>query len=92
MRYVVCYDISDDRRREQLSTILLDFGRRIQESVFVADLDEELAGKMQERVKNVLDVALDRLHIFPLCAACSSKAVSMGAAAELPKDQEFYIL
>src|SRR5208337_2396221 len=67
MRYVVCYDITDDRRREHLSTILLDFGRRIQESVFLADLDEELAGKMRERVKNVLDVALDRLHIFPLC-------------------------
>ncbi len=92
MRYIVCYDITDDRRREHLSTILLDFGQRIQESVFVADLDEELAGKMRERVKNVLDVTLDRLQIFPLCAACSSKAVSMGAGAELPKDQEFYIL
>ncbi|MGO8731608.1 MAG: CRISPR-associated endonuclease Cas2, partial [Terriglobia bacterium] len=31
----------------------------MQESVFVADLDEELAGKMRERVKNVLDEALD---------------------------------
>jgi CRISPR-associated protein Cas2 len=92
VRYVVCYDITDDRRREHLSAILLDFGQRIQESVFVADLDEELAGKMQERVKNVLDGTLDRLHIFPLCAACSSKTVSMGAAAELPRDEDFYIL
>ena len=92
MRYIVCYDISDDRRREHLSTILLDFGQRIQESVFVADLGEELAAKLRERVNKVLDVTLDRLHIFPLCAACSSKAVSMGAAADLPKDQEFYVL
>ena len=92
MRYIVCYDITDDRRREHLSTILLDFGRRIQESVFVADLDDELAGKMRERVEKVLDVAFDRLHIFPLCRACSGRAVSLGAAAELPKDQEFYVL
>ena len=92
MRYVVCYDITDDRRRAHLSGILLDFGQRIQESVFVADLNAELAGKMSERVRTVLDVAEDRLHIFPLCAGCSAKAVSVGAAAELPEYKDFYIL
>jgi len=58
----------------------------------MADLDEELAGRMRERVRKVLDVDQDRLHIFPLCAGCSSKAVSMGAAAELPEYKDFYIL
>jgi CRISPR-associated protein Cas2 len=92
VRYVVCYDIADDQRREHVATILLDFGRRVQESVFVADLDGELAGRMRNRLKQVLDLTADRIHIFRLCVECSAKAESIGAGAELPEDQDFYIL
>lgn len=92
MRYVVCYDISDERRREHVSGILLDFGRRIQKSVFLADLDRELAEKMRDRLSDAVDLAFDRVHIFLLCAECSAKAESIGANSELPKDEGFYIL
>jgi CRISPR-associated protein Cas2 len=92
MRYVVCYDIADDRRREHVATIMLDFGRRIQESVFVADLDGELAEKMRNRLKQILDLTADRVHIFRLCLDCSAKAQSIGAGSDLPQDQDFYIL
>ncbi len=92
MRYLVCYDITDDRRREHLAGILLDFGHRIQESVFVADLDDELAGRMRNRVKEVLDFTTDRVHIFVLCANCTLKAESLGATATMPRDEDFYIL
>ena len=33
MLYVVCYDISDDSTRNQMSERLLDFGVRIQEVI-----------------------------------------------------------
>ena len=92
MRYIVCYDIAEDRRREHAAAILLDFGHRIQESVFVADLDEELAAKMRDRLKEAADHLVDRIHIFPTCAACTAKATAVGASAALPKDEEFYIL
>ena len=92
MRYIVCYDIADDRRRDHIAAILLDFGRRIQESVFVADLDGALSVKMRNRVKEVLDMTADRVHVFPTCAECTAKAESVGASAELPEDEDFYIL
>lgn len=43
MRFLVCYDIADDRRRDRMAKALLDYGARIQESVFLAELDDELA-------------------------------------------------
>ena len=46
MRYLICYDIADDRKREHLSKTLLNYGQRIQESVFAADLDEPLAAQL----------------------------------------------
>src|SRR5437660_1753461 len=54
MQYVVCYDIADDGRRSRVSSLLLDFGTRVQESVFVAHLDEDLKERMRERLKRVV--------------------------------------
>ena len=49
MKYVIAYDLADDRRRSRLVSLLLDYGARIQESVFFADLEEDLYVEMMER-------------------------------------------
>lgn len=91
MQYVVCYDIADDRRRERVAAALLDFGTRVQESVFVANLDDELAARLAARVRKLVDEHFDRVHIFEMCAACSGKTRVMGTA-EVVKDREFYVI
>ena len=91
MQYVVCYDIADDARRSRVSQCLLDFGSRVQESVFVANLDEELTSKMLQRLTPLVDVHEDRVHIFVLCAACSARTYVLGTA-EVVEDQGFYII
>jgi hypothetical protein len=40
VQYVICYDLSDAVRRRRVASALPDFGRRVQESVFVAHLDD----------------------------------------------------
>ncbi len=91
MQYVVCYDIADDRRRERLSSALLDYGARVQESVFVANLDDELAAGMMGRIRKLVDESFDRVHVFSLCGACSGRTV-MVATAEMPVEREFYVI
>ena len=91
MQYVICYDIADDARRSRTAHALLDFGTRIQESVFVAHLDEELAGKMMERLGKLMDVDADRIHVFGLCAECERRTKALGTA-ELVEDREFYVI
>jgi CRISPR-associated protein Cas2 len=91
MQYVVCYDIADDGRRNRLASTLLDFGQRVQESVFMANLDEELAAHMLERISKTMDGHWDRVHVFPLCQSCSPKIVVMGTA-ETIRDQDYYII
>jgi CRISPR-associated protein Cas2 len=91
MQSVVCYDIADDRRRDRTARALLDFGPRVQESVFVANLDGELAARMVARVEKLADVHFDRVHIFELCAACSAKTRVLGTA-EIVEDRDFYII
>ncbi len=74
-----------------MAKALLDYGRRVQESVFVAHLDDELHGRMMARVKRLVSVEEDRLHVFALCGMCEGKAVSMGRA-ELPVDPLYVIV
>ena len=91
MQYIVCYDIADDQRRERLSELLLNYGSRIQRSVFLLHLDNELAGRMRRDVERVLEPVEDVAHIFPMCGDCEPKALVVGAGV-LPKDAEYYIL
>ncbi|MBI4902912.1 MAG: CRISPR-associated endonuclease Cas2 [Acidobacteria bacterium] len=91
MQYVVCYDIADDRRREHVATALLDFGKRVQESVFVASLDEELLGRMMGRVERLIEVLEDRVHVFPMCEECVGKVKLMGRG-EMPEERAFYVV
>ena len=91
MQYVICYDVADDHRRARLALALQDFGKRIQESVFVANLDAELAGRMRERAGRWVDERTDRLHVFALCEACVGRTEQVGGGPAAG-DAEFYIL
>jgi CRISPR-associated protein Cas2 len=91
MQYVICYDIADDARRSRVANCLLDFGSRVQESVFIANLDDELSGRMWERLTRLVQAETDRLHVFEMCAACCGKTRALGQA-ELIADREFYII
>ena len=55
--YLVCYDITSDRVRNQIVKTLEGYGRRVQYSVFECDLDEkrykELYGKLLRIMQGV---------------------------------------
>ena len=78
MRYLVAYDVMDDKRRARVVKRLQNFGRRIQFSVFECDLEAVDYLKMCRKVEAVLDFTQDRLHIYPLCTACVGRAVIQG--------------
>ena len=69
----------------------MDYGPRVQESVFVANLDNELAAKMVARLAKLVDDHWDRVHIFKLCGACGAKTRIMGTA-EIVEERVFYII
>ncbi len=91
MQYVVCYDIADDQRRNRVAQALLDFGERVQESVFVATLDEELHARMMDRLVGLIAALEDRVHVFPLCAACAGKVRVLGRS-EMPEERAWYVV
>lgn len=79
MSYVVCYDIGDDKRRSKAARVLLGFGSRVQESVFECELDEARLRRLEDRLLEELELSVDSLRIYRLCAACRRLVMIHGA-------------
>lgn len=91
MRYLVTYDIADHRRRDRLATRLLDFGQRLEESVFLVDAADARLEALRERIGKEISLMEDRVHLVPVCEGCWKRAEAFGLA-ELPGDRRFYVL
>ncbi len=76
---------------QRLSDTLLDFGTRIQESVFQCLLEPELADEMMARVRRTIEENSDKVHIVAVCDGCAGRVVTFGLA-RVASDPEFLII
>jgi CRISPR-associated protein Cas2 len=91
MLYIVSYDISDDKRRLQVAKTLLDFGTRVQYSVFECIMEESSRREMMDRLIRIIVDEEDKIRVYSLCARCESSITVLGSG-EVTKDAEVYIL
>ena len=91
MFYVVCYDVSEDIRREHLSKRLLNFGTRIQDSVFECVLDEDGYARMMYSLQGVKLASDDKVRVYRLCAPCV-QMVHIYGPGDITHDPEFYLV
>lgn len=52
---IVSYDISDDRRRTRVAKLLLDYGDRVQYSVFCCQVNARERVKLESALKQRMD-------------------------------------
>ena len=91
MSVLAAYDVSDDGRRSRIAAILLDYGSRVQESVFWLDIDEELSHRMVQRLRSAMNEEEDVLGLVPVCGRCSTAVKTMGRTKK-PELPEFWVL
>lgn len=83
MLRVVAYDISSPRRLYRVAKICLDYGIRIEKSVFESDLRTDQFEDMWQRLRTVVNEETDYLVAYPICTACESKVVTFGRSRHL---------
>jgi CRISPR-associated protein Cas2 len=91
MKYTIAFDITDDRVRYRAVKILLEYGYRVQKSVFEGILSLESAAECRERLAKIIDAKLDSVRIYPFCGQCESKIAIMGIGRVVEK-KEYIIL
>ena len=80
-RFIVCYDIADDKRRQKVAHILDAYGDRIQGSVFELPVSARPMQECLDAIVEVLDLTRDGLIVYPLCSHCNEKTQYFGTSS-----------
>lgn len=65
-RYLVAYDISDDRRRAGAAKCLQAYGDRVQYSVFVVDIRPARLVRLRAKLERLIDIGADSVLLCDL--------------------------
>ncbi|HVB41440.1 MAG TPA: CRISPR-associated endonuclease Cas2 [Streptosporangiaceae bacterium] len=92
MLYLVTYDIADDRRREDVATLLSGYGPRVQLSVFECTLQSRReAADLRARVRDLIDPVEDQVRLYPLDDRMARGVIVVGART-IEERQDFWII
>ena len=89
MYVVVCYDISDNRRRTRLHELLLGYGNPVQKSVFECQLTQRQLQRLRARAKGYARKQGESIRYYLMCGRCQERTQLDGTPlleAAMPKD------
>jgi len=84
---VVAYDVVDDRRRERVARTLLDFGVRVQYSVFECALTSARRHELVALLRQKIDPVEDTVSFYLLCRPCEGRVLRIGREPPEPDPQ-----
>ena len=79
MKYIVAYDIANDKRRKKLSDLLEGYGVRVNYSVFELELTKTQKERLlyEIELQKLLDVKVDSLRFYHICQNCIPKSFEL---------------
>ncbi|MDR7465648.1 MAG: CRISPR-associated endonuclease Cas2 [Armatimonadota bacterium] len=89
MYVVVCYDISDNRRRTRLHELLLGYGNPVQESVFECQLTQRQLQKLRDSARRYARKPGESIRYYLMCGSCQKRTQADGTPlveAVVPRD------
>jgi CRISPR-associated protein Cas2 len=88
---VVSYDIVDDRKRLRLAKELLNYGKRVQKSVFECRVDERKFLEMKGKIEKIINMEEDSVRYYSLCKKCISN-IEVSGWGTITEDEELIIV
>ena len=77
-KYVVSYDICNQKRLNKAAKIILDYGIRVQKSVYEVELNSAQFTELCRRLSSIIKAEEDGVKLFKLCEVCTNKRISIG--------------
>lgn len=91
MNMIVAYDIADEKRLNRVAKVILDYGTRVQKSIFEVDITPKAFKELKERIENIIVAEEDGVKYFPLCEKCAGTVEIIGQGIFTDPEREFYI-
>ena len=91
MKYIICYDIANNRRRNRVSKTLAGYGERIHESVFESELNPRKFLYLRRALGKCICPVSDKLFIYPLCERDRPDIVHLGISSKRAQLDAFIV-
>lgn len=88
MKYLITYDIKDNKRRTLIAEQLHGFGRRIQYSVFECFLDEQNLKFLVKRIEEIVEDE-DSVRIYPIYKIKDFEVIQIGK--KIPEVSDYFV-
>jgi len=88
--WMVTYDISNHKNRRLVSKVLLDYGVRVQYSIFECRLKRSQLETLRIEVTKLIE-ATDKVRWYPLCSWCEAGLQWQGVGEPVVMD-EYHML
>lgn len=85
-RYLVAYDIADDRRRSRIAKQLQEYGDRVQYSVFIVDVRPARLVRLRTLLEYLIDETIDSVllcDLGPIAGIRDRQFEFLGRAADI---------
>jgi CRISPR-associated protein Cas2 len=89
---VVCYDVTDDGRRQRLFTALKTYLEHVQFSVFEGRVGARDYDRMLRAIDACIDKSEDDVRIYRLCPRCREQTELHGQACQVQTSPEDLII
>lgn len=83
MYVVISYDITEDKRRTKIHSILKSYGQWVQYSIFECELTATQYAKLRSRLAKLLKAEADSIRFYFLCGCCQGKVERIGGVQPL---------
>ena len=91
MKYLITYDIENDKKRKKISDELEAFGYRVNYSVFECELNQTKLKKLKDILDELVDKKYDSLRFYHICENCVPKSFELCNKGEVFEKEDFFI-
>ena len=91
MKYLITYDIENNKRRKKVSDVLEAYGYRVNFSVFECELNKTKMKNLVKKLEELIDKKKDSLRFYHVCENCVPKSFELCNREEIFEKREYFI-
>ena len=89
MKWVVCFDISDDKSRNKVGSLLEEYGVRVQKSVFEIEISDNKLQKLISKIECLIDEE-DSVRFYAMHKNCVKNSFFLGYGCNVFEGKDIY--
>jgi CRISPR-associated protein Cas2 len=92
MYFLISFDITSNKRRRIVARYLLNYGKRIQKSVFECHVTEKIMETMVGELAKLIEHREDKIRFWQICKDCIERVEVVGWGDISLEDDEFWVV